>query len=67
MRLANGKTSEQVLRFLQGVEFPVKKDDLVHIARNNGAPADVIGALGQLPATEFANEDELIEAYPHME
>ena len=62
VRLANGKTSEDVLRYLDGVQFPAKKDDLVHAARKNKAPNDIVGALGQLPANEFASPDELIDA-----
>ncbi len=66
-RLAGGKTDANVLRYLQGTKFPAKKDDLVHAARKSGAPNDVIGALSQLPSNEFANERELIDAYPHLE
>jgi hypothetical protein len=66
-RLAGGKSDVNVMHYLQGIQFPAKKDDIVHAARKSGAPTDVIGALGQLPANEFANERELIDAYPHLE
>jgi hypothetical protein len=66
-RLAGGTTSDNVLGYLRGVRFPAKKDDIVHAARQNGAPTDIIGALGRLPATEFASTQEVIDAYPHIE
>jgi hypothetical protein len=65
-RLANAKTAENVLRYLEGIPFPAHKQDIVHAARTNGAPNDIVGALGQLPRDKFASPEELIEAYPHM-
>jgi hypothetical protein len=66
-RLAGGTSSDDVLRYLRGVEFPTKKDRLVHAARQNGAPNDVVAALSALPATDYSSPEELIESYPHME
>jgi Protein of unknown function (DUF2795) len=66
-RLAGGTSSDEVLRYLSGVEFPAKKDRLVHAARQNGAPNDVVAALSALPATDFSNAQEVIDSYPHME
>lgn len=66
-RLAGGKTEESILRFLEGLSFPAHKDDVVHAARKNGAPNDIISSLEQLPANEFADEQELIAVYPRLE
>jgi hypothetical protein len=66
-RLAGGKTPESILRYLEGVPFPAHKHDLVHAARQNGAPNDVVAALGQLPTDKFQSREELIEAYPQIE
>ena len=66
-RLAGGKSSDDVMRYLSGVHFPAKKDTLVHTARTNGAPNDIVGALSALPATDFTSPEEVIESYPHME
>jgi hypothetical protein len=65
-RLAGGKSPANVLKYLEGIRFPVKKDDLVHAARGNGAPSDVIGALSMLPKTEFGSREEVIDAYPKL-
>jgi hypothetical protein len=66
-RLAGGVTSETVLRYLKDIEFPAKKDNLIHAARRNGAPDDIIGALGQLPVKEVGSPQDLIAAYPQLE
>src|SRR5436190_16571433 len=36
-RLAGGLTPELIRRHLNGIQFPTKKDDLIHRARQNGA------------------------------
>ena len=64
-RLFDGKTAEDVLRFLGGIQFPAKKDDLVHAARRNGAPNDIVASLERLPAHELKSEQHLLDAYPH--
>ncbi len=66
-RLAGGKTPEGILRYLQDVSFPAKKDDVVHAARRNGAPNDVVAALSAIPGPEFQSAEELIASYPSME
>jgi hypothetical protein len=65
-RLANAKSAQDVLRYLDGIQFPAKKHDIIHAARRNKAPNDIIGALDQLPANEFATSQDLINAYPHL-
>ena len=66
-RLAGGKTESTILRFVEGVSFPAHKDDLVHAARKNGAPNDIVSALEQMPANELADEKELIAIYPRLD
>ena len=63
-RLFDGKTAEDVLRFLDGITFPAKKDDIVHAARKNKAPNDIVATLERLPANEFNSPEHLIDAYP---
>jgi hypothetical protein len=66
-RLAGGKTEASILGFLGGISFPAHKDDVVHAARKNGASNDIVSTLEQLPANEFADEQELIAVYPHLD
>ena len=64
--LVGGKSPEDLLRYLNGAEFPIKKDDLVRLARRNAAPDDVVAALSALPRTDIASQQELIDLYPHL-
>jgi len=64
VRLAGGKTPEAILGYLNGVDFPAKKDWIVRVARRNDAPEDVIAALGMLPKTDYDDPDTLIRDYP---
>ncbi len=66
-RLAGGKSDANILSFLQGIEFPAHKDDIIHAVRKNGAPNDVVAALERLPANEFAGPREVIDAYPRLD
>jgi hypothetical protein len=65
-RLAGGKTADELLGYLRGVEFPTKKDPIIRAARRNGAPEDVLGALERLPATEYADADSFLRDYPRL-
>jgi hypothetical protein len=65
-RLVDGKSTEEVGRYLRGLSYPVLKHDVVHTARRNGAPAEVVASLEKIPVTEFKSEDELFQAYGTM-
>jgi hypothetical protein len=61
-RLAS-KTATEVRDYLEGLRFPALKYDVVHAARQRGAPNDVVAFLQQIPITEFQTMEELLEAY----
>lgn len=64
LRLAGGKTVEDLRGYLGDLAFPAKKDTIVRAARRNGAPEDVIGALNLLTATEYRAFEALLADYP---
>lgn len=66
-RLAGGKTEEDIRRFLGNVGFPAHKDDLIHAARKNGAPNDIVSSIEQIPVNEFRDMEQLLQAYPHLD
>lgn len=65
-RLQGGKSPESLRAALHGATFPTKKDVLVHVARRNNGPTDVIGALEGLPRTDYASFDELLRDFPRL-
>ncbi len=51
-----------VQKFLQGVDYPADRDDLLAVAESNDAPEDVMEALEELDETTFDGLDEVVEA-----
>ncbi len=47
-------------QYLEGVEYPASKEDIISAAENNGAPEDLIGMLGSLPRPEFSSAEEVL-------
>ena len=43
--MTENPTAIELQKYLGGVDYPASKDDLVRVARSNGAPDDVAGAL----------------------
>lgn len=65
-RLADGRPSQDLAQYLQRLKFPARKDQVVHAARQGGAPADMVDILQELPRNEFASFQELLDLYPHL-
>ncbi len=56
------ETQEHVNRYLEGVDYPASKDDLVSTARSNDAPRDFIKRLVDLPITEYLDPERVGQA-----
>ncbi len=55
-------------QYLQGVEFPAKKDEVISAAKSNGAPQHIIEHLeGLTEGAEFRNANEIMEAEGYEE
>jgi hypothetical protein len=61
--LQDGKPSEEIERYLQGISFPALKHDVIHAARRADAPSDVVAMLEQIPVTKFESKDHLLRSY----
>jgi hypothetical protein len=46
-------------QYLQGVEYPASKEDLVSAAEGNGAPEELVERLGTLGRAEFSGPEEV--------
>ena len=49
-------------RYLQDVDYPASKDDLVSAAKGNDAPYDFIKGLVDLPITEYSDPERVRQA-----
>jgi hypothetical protein len=52
-------TNEHVVQYLDTVDFPATKDELVRDVERNGAPDDVVKALRAMPPVEYASKAEV--------
>ena len=47
-------------QYLEGVEYPANKGEIISTAESNGAPESLIEAIGRLPTPEFASADDVV-------
>lgn len=52
-------TNDEVLRYLERMDFPASKEDIVHEAEQEGAPGDVLRALRAMPPLDYGNRSEV--------
>ncbi len=48
-------------QYLQGVEYPASKEDVVNAAENNGAPDDIMELITGLSRPELSEEEQVLE------
>ena len=59
------RTAKDIRYYLGSVSYPVRSEDLIAAAQNNGAPPIFSELLGvSPPLVEFRNPDEVVE---HLE
>ncbi len=54
-------------QYLEGVEYPASKEDLISTAEGNGAPETLVGMIESLPRPEFFGPEEVmseLRAFP---
>ena len=47
-------------RYLEGVEYPASKEDLISAAERNGAPEELVERIGTLGRPSFSGPDEVV-------
>ena len=61
-----GHVSANLGRFLKGLDFPAKQDDLFAQAKENGADHGVLEVLKKMPPRDYGSIAEVMEAYRNM-
>ena len=51
--------TSELQQYLDGIEFPVSRDELVDYAQSNGAGEDMVSQLEQLPDREYGSMAEV--------
>jgi hypothetical protein len=62
-RLIDGQAAVNVLGFISTIPYPARKDQVVHAARRNGAPNEIVEELQRIPQTDFQTAQDVLEAY----
>ena len=47
-------------RYIESVEYPANKDEIISAAEGNGAPESMVEAIGRLPTPEFASAEDVV-------
>ncbi|HEV2092983.1 MAG TPA: DUF2795 domain-containing protein [Rubrobacter sp.] len=47
-------------RYLEGVEYPASKEDLISAAEGNGAPEELVERIGTLGRPNFDSADDVV-------
>jgi hypothetical protein len=55
-------TNTDVLRYLQSMDFPAPKEDIVREAERAGAPPEVLRALRAMPPVDYRNTEEVVRS-----
>lgn len=57
----------QVQKYLEGVNYPASKDDLVKKAKDEGASEDVIQTLQKMPGQQYDSPVDVSQAIGKIE
>jgi hypothetical protein len=57
----------QLQKHLKGINYPVRKADLIDCAKNEGADETVLSTLEQLPDQEYETPTEVSQAIGEIE
>lgn len=62
-----GHSPANITRFLKGVDFPAKKDELVKQAQHNKADREVIDEIQKMQQGEYESMADVMKAYGQEE
>lgn len=57
----------EIQKFLEGIDFPATKDDIIETAQNNDAGQEIFDLLEKLPEKEYQSLIEISQEIGSME
>lgn len=60
-RGVGGQSPSNIARFLSGMDFPVKKEDVVKHAKGLKADNEILDVLKQIPEREYGNMADVMK------
>jgi hypothetical protein len=58
--MASGFNPGDFKKYLSGVTWPIGKDDLVNVLRQNGAPDGIVSKVEGSDASQFNDENDVL-------
>jgi Protein of unknown function (DUF2795) len=52
---------EEAPKYLEGVDYPASKEDLISAAETNGAPNELVEMIGTLGRPKFSGPEDVVE------
>jgi hypothetical protein len=65
-RSVGGETPVRVQKYLKGIDYPAKKEDLIATAKSNKAPEEIVNILQRLPGDGYDGPDDVMRAYGQL-
>ena len=62
-----GRSPANITHFLDGLDFPATKDELIDHAEDNNAPQEVLDVLEQLPDQEYSSMADVMSGVGQVE
>lgn len=56
-------SAADVQKYLKGLHYPAKKQELVRKAQEHGADSDTLSAINALPDQEFGGSQDVMKAF----
>jgi hypothetical protein len=58
--MASGFNPADIQKYLEGVTWPIGKDDLVNVLKQNNAPDGVVNKVQDTDVSQFMNQGDLL-------
>lgn len=58
--MAGGLNPDDLKKYTRGVDWPIGKDDLVAVMKQNGAPDSIVSKVQGSDADKFENENDVV-------
>ena len=62
-----GHSPANIASFLEGIDFPASRDELLNHAEDNNAPQEVIDVLEDLPDQEYTSMADVMSGIGQVE
>jgi hypothetical protein len=59
-------SASELAVYLKGIDFPASRDEVIQIAKDNGAPENVMNFINRLPSRQYTRANEVEQEFGKM-